>query len=404
MAGLLDPPQRMGLLGGLANLGRGLLNPAGFGMAMAPTAQAAAVGMAQPFMQAHQAMPWGGNDPSAIGIDTQAGSIDPSKMIPFATNMAGTVAAGGIASPKPAGALGIFGGKMAKTADTAALAKAEQMAAQGVDRGTIWNETGWFQGADGQWRFEIPDNATTWPVPPKDWVSRNSEGTPMAPTVGTAFRKAAENLVPEAPVRMKRLLGHEELAAAYPDIPETEVLLERNVGGRRGSYNGEVMGLNEAMPPDMAKSTMLHEAQHIVQQAEGFGKGGNTMSLWSHSDPAVRKAVNAEHQRLLSPVSREEFEKGFAAGWSPSKAEVDKAYADYVKSTKKIRGDIYHFVNKAAQETAATNVYRSLGGEAEARNVQTRMNMTPEQRRAAPPWMTQDTPDADQIIRTGGSF
>ena len=46
------------------------------------------------FSQAHQAMPWGGNDPSAIGIDTQTGSIDPSLMVPFASGMAAALPAG----------------------------------------------------------------------------------------------------------------------------------------------------------------------------------------------------------------------------------------------------------------------------------------------------------------------
>jgi hypothetical protein len=39
-----------------------------------------------------------------------------------------------------------------------------------------------------------------------------------------------------------------------------------------------------------------------------------------------------------------------------------------------------------------------LAGEVEARNVERRMHMTEEERRATPPWLTQDVPDEDQII------
>lgn len=46
------------------------------------------------------------------------------------------------------------------------------------------------------------------------------------------------------------------------------------------------------------------------------------------------------------------------------------------------------------------DLYRRHAGEVESRNVQSRMNMTPEERRASPPWLTQDVPDAQQIIRT----
>jgi hypothetical protein len=46
----------------------------------------------------------------------------------------------------------IFAGVNAKTADTVALAKAEEMTSAGVDPRKVWSETGWFKGADGKWR------------------------------------------------------------------------------------------------------------------------------------------------------------------------------------------------------------------------------------------------------------
>ena len=100
-------PAWQGAMFGLSNLARGLFNPAGFGMAMAPTVQRTAQGMVQPLVQANQAMPWGGNDPSAIGIDTQAGTIDPSVMVPFATNVAGMASTGSMAAPAVPGAAGM---------------------------------------------------------------------------------------------------------------------------------------------------------------------------------------------------------------------------------------------------------------------------------------------------------
>src|SRR4051794_9534588 len=41
-----------------------------------------------------------------------------------------------------AGAAGIFGGRLAATADRSALARAEEMAASGAPRGDVWNATG----------------------------------------------------------------------------------------------------------------------------------------------------------------------------------------------------------------------------------------------------------------------
>jgi len=65
----------------------------------------------------------------------------------------------GLVGAVPERAAGIFGGRLAQTADHAALGRAEDMARKGADRDAIWNDTGWFQGSDGKWRFEIPDNA-----------------------------------------------------------------------------------------------------------------------------------------------------------------------------------------------------------------------------------------------------
>jgi hypothetical protein len=49
-------------------------------------------------------------------------------------------------------------------------------------------------------------------------------------------------------------------------------------------------------------------------------------------------------------------------------------------------------------------LYRRTSGEVEARNVQTRRDMTPDQRRATPPWETEDVPRAQQIVRFGSVY
>lgn len=64
------------------------------------------MGARDTLMQANQAMPWGGNDPRAIGIDPQAGTMDPSVMVPFASNVAGYATTGSMAGPGVAGAVG----------------------------------------------------------------------------------------------------------------------------------------------------------------------------------------------------------------------------------------------------------------------------------------------------------
>ena len=81
-------------------------------------------------------------------------------------------------------------------------------------------------------------------------------------------------------------------------------------------------------------------------------------------------------------ASEEDFlrvmDDGFA--WdSQRQAYEDRAYAD---------------LNRLAYDRSA--------GEVEARNVQVRADMTPEQRRATPPWLTQDVPFEKQFVQQYG--
>lgn len=206
--------------------------------------------------------------------------------------------------------LAIFAGPMAKTADLAALDTAKKMASVNAEPSAIIKETGWFQGADGKWRFEIPDTAAkiNWP---SDVDARAMEGRPN--DVG-------------------QFLTHEELAKAYPDFAKTNAQalnLQALLGkGTIGGYAPEVgFILDESLKhsPEMGKSTLLHEMQHYIQEKEGFPEGGNT-----HMSP---------------------------------------------------------------------DDYKRLAGEVEARNVQTRMNMTPEERELSHPWMTEDVPAEKQVIK-----
>ena len=58
------------------------------------------------------------------------------------------------------GALGTIAGKGAKTADLAKMRLAKQMSKKGDDIADIHKKTGWWQGPDGQWRFEIDDSGS----------------------------------------------------------------------------------------------------------------------------------------------------------------------------------------------------------------------------------------------------
>lgn len=315
--------------------------------------------------------------------------------------LGGMVALGGLGraglnGAKPGGELGIFGGKLAKTADHAALARAEKMAAEGVDRGAIWNETGWFQGVDGKWRFEIPDNKSKMQFTP------------------TADRNYYET----ADLTMK----HPALWEAYPDMRhiDTATTYGKNSGSYTPHQNRSSEGLFDVTEeinvsgkkPKDVRSVMLHELEHGVQNREGFARGGDVGRFTNTiPEPLIARANQLDalaESDLLPKIAKArasgDVKELMALNKHPDYALYSEVATDFANrgqplpdaaAIKSLADQLW----KEGEANTPFNQYKRLAGETEARNVQTRMDMTPEQRRATPPWETQDVPDAEQIVR-----
>jgi len=279
----------------------------------------------------------------------------------------------------------IFGGVGAKTADRAALMKAQELAQTGAPREDIWRETGWFQGPDERWRFEIDDSTA------------HIKGVGSMGEI-TGRRGGSLNDV----------FFHRGLGAAYPEIGEIAVRgLDTPQAGMKGYYKPGDM-LDPDISPELAisnslggqdqRSTMLHELQHAVQMREGFARG-------AHPDEYASGAMFHERARGLQG----ELSKALTGGLTASPREIlqNVKYADPAEISEIAAKHGFRSVDEALaflkqQDEMRTPMsqYKRTAGEVEARNVQSRMNMTPDQRRATPPWETMDVPLEQQIVRT----
>jgi|ERR1700722_77279 len=173
-----------------------------------------------------------------------------------AMTLAGTGAPGA-----EAGAAGIFGGKLAKTADIPALIEANKMRELGEPSERIWNDTGWFKSpTDSKWRFEIPDTSSKVASHGLDYTKE-----------GSFYAGPSE-----------AMFDHPDLYQAYPLLKYNKVYntVYQNPknGIGRGSYDPNPIGAKviEAAAPDKLRmqSVMLHELQHAVQGFENFAPGG----------------------------------------------------------------------------------------------------------------------------------
>ena len=159
------------------------------------------------------------------------------------------VMGGGLATgDAPAGSLGMFAGRRAKTADLSLLDEAKRLKSSPDD---IIDQTQWFRGPDQKWRFEIPDDQAK-------------------------LMLDATNKLYTAP--LDNVLIHPELYAAYPDFKTmlTRVDLTDPNPSVYGAYfptgYGAARQINLNRP---SLGTMLHEVQHAIQQRENFATGGN---------------------------------------------------------------------------------------------------------------------------------
>lgn len=279
----------------------------------------------------------------------------------------------------------MFLGPAAKTANKVALKAAEEMAAKGASREAIWNETGWFKGVDDKWRFEIPDNKALF------------RGLPTpSPQTHEEFLKQGGDTV-------GRQLIHDDLFAAYPEargIGLNRIAAEsRGIKGmyQAGENGSMVRGQVDLIGNRDLSSTLLHELQHAVQNVEGFARGGSV------GEYASGPMFDQVAKKLAADLSKE-----ITGGVNHRPADIlkDIRYAEpqRVRDIANTYGfstpeDALDFLRIQDEMRTPFGQYRRTAGEVEARNVQKRMDMTADQRRATPPWATQDVPDELQIIR-----
>ena len=271
-----------------------------------------------------------------------------------------------------------FAGENAKNADLDALAKAKTMTEQGVDKRQVWKDTGWMLDKDNKWKFEIDDSGASY---------KGTYDQEMKMRNGTTY--SAGNMLDHPELYdnypMKQSVRYEDTGAVNAD------------GYMKAGDTYDHLGLNvkamyeQGLDP---KSTSLHEIQHAIQKREGFASGGNVESLQGEYEFLANDLRDLKKER-------EHINKGLdnvrKAGYEPSEEALNK----YFEVDTKINNLIEKRQELRKLGDTAFEKYSKLHGEVEARNVQTRMNMTSEERRASHPHDTMDVPAEDTIVHFG---
>ncbi len=163
-----------------------------------------------------------------------------------------------------------------------------------------------------------------------------------------------------------------------------------NVGGLNYTKGMENLSLNpEAFAPETfreeARKVIAHELTHGMQGVEKAPKGGNPNVL------AVEQAANSAIEQRRSEL----IDQLKAANAQPNKTDAD------IARIRQLTNDYIEAGKPEALRAEKYKQYWNLAGEAQARNVPARMDMTPAELAAKDPAVTQDVPYGEQLLRLG---
>lgn len=170
--------------------------------------------------------------------------------------------------------------------------------------------------------------------------------------------KGVTDLFSKGEAKLGDVIDHNELFDNYPELKNIDVKFDKNMWGH-ASFDGDntITMSNKFSSKDDIESSIIHEIQHVIQNEEGFAGGGSY-------DDALREVAGRIY----------ELEK---------KGDLSQMDAmRYKDELTQLKG------NKTDE---AFERYKKIAGEIEAREVQARKNLTPEERNLIPPYENVDT-------------
>lgn len=293
-----------------------------------------------------------------------------------------------------------YGGVNANTADQKTLAHAQELQMQGEDDERVRKETGWHTGMEGKLRFEIDDSKMKYHRGGDAAFSRSHpDYAEYQKFVDKMLTGSAEAWKPEDQERLQELdktwgreygrlservesgnatledvIDHEELFQAYPQLRNVRVEFKELPGNTQGYFSpSENKIALDSKLRSAPEATIIHEIQHAIQKAEGFASGASPEYWQQHRDEAkeariadIREEIARLEEQLPWDLNR----------WTAEDDAIEAKIGE-------LEDSIIDIQNGVGMDSY--DLYRNTAGEIEARDAASRRELTPEQRRAAPP-------------------
>ena len=297
-----------------------------------------------------------------------------------------------------------YAGKNANGANLDSLREAQEMQAAGADMESIRKATGWHEGMDGKWRWEINDSRMQ--------LRTDAADIPNYTTLG-------------------ELVDAPELFEAYPDMADLSVTFHTLEDGQNGGYSRKFDSIELSRDlknrPETLLNSLIHEVQHAIQSREGFASGANP-AYWNRrmengfdsrtaeerregarlqeqyeqireSDPQFVAAME-ELDAMAPKVPRGKVDLNTWEQIEPDPPEwvryderrdqLEEQYGDRVWDWYSLRDSIDRNARNGGR--MPTDLYRDTAGEIEARDTAKRRELTAQERReTSPDYGSEDT-------------
>lgn len=302
-----------------------------------------------------------------------------------------------------------YAGRNANGANLESLREAQEMLSAGADMESIRKATGWHEGMDGKWRFEINDSRMQ--------LRTDAADIPNYTTLG-------------------ELVDAPELFEAYPDMADLSVTFHTLEDGQNGGYSRKFDSIELSRDlknrPEALLNSLIHEAQHAIQNREGFASGANP-AYWNRrmengfdsrtaeerregarlqeqyeqmreSDPQFVAAME-ELDAMAPKVPRGKVDLNTWEQIEPDPPEwvryderrdqLEEQYGDRVWDWYSLRDSIDRNARNGGR--MPTDLYRDTAGEIEARDTAKRRELTAQERRETSP----DYGNGDTVFANG---
>ena len=332
-----------------------------------------------------------------------------------------------------------YAGKNANGANLDSLREAQEMQAAGADMESIRKATGWHEGMDGKWRWEIDDSKMEYHRAGDALFGRNhpeyaeqqrleqkmlygeltdaeqARLRALTETWGRERSRLSER-VERGNARLEDVLDHEELFRAYPQLRHVRVAFDETPKGVLGSFSaeGNQITISEELR-DAPQDVLIHEIQHAIQNAEGFAKGSNRQ-YWeeklTNGDEIQSKGFQEAREKLIQFQLDEANEEVLALRDRLEKAgELDDGFREYdriweeaerrgldkkINEYYDLRENYYDQLHKP-QRSVPSELYYNTAGEIEARDAANRRPMSSETRKRIKP----DYGNGDTVFANG---